>query len=754
MRNSNSMKRPILLLLTAFFVIILSSPVLSAYYYDNTTFFSTQNGDDGTQCEGWSFNFSETKYLTGFSSDGESYTRVSLYNGTQTGSHTLCPYSPWNTSYKDANDNYMFGNVTINAGETWTVLVSRESPQRMWYKASVFPTFGNTSIPYYIIGQNYGGSTDAYMRSLNGIFFEDVPAPVSDPYAYVKVFDQYNNSTISGLTVYLGTQTNTTDGSGIAYFYNNDGLNYTVDGGTNYFNISGTATANSTTEAYTYGAFVTINLTDITGASIDTFNASSGDSVNTTTTGTLQLVLEPDATNSVVINASGYVYETRDITTTGKDTNTYNLTGFYQTLVTINATYVFNSTPINNFTINYTGLTNGSANTTNGTVQFPAMEGEYNFFIDAPTYAYDNITTNTTTPTFNYTFSLYTTNSIYFSFYDVDTGLLINYTNITVEIDGGLGIYQTSNGTLYIDLITPNTYNMAYAALGYVNNFYIFTINDRSTQAINLTMLNQSNSGEVTLYVYDKLGRRIEGAVIKILRYDSINNTFSTVSTLQTNIEGLVETSLTKDTQYYKFIIDYENETRYTSVPTYIYGTTLSFYIDIYAETLVSTFDMGQISGSIYYNNATETATFTFSDVENVATQGCIKAYDTDLNLINSSCVSSSSGTVYTITYNTTASWYLVGEVTKGGTTYIIDTYRKDYGTTLPDTGGLGLFLGFIIFCVVIFIGIWSLEIAVMLGGVTPLLLTVMGVTSLGYVFTVPVFILSVIAAFIIGGTK
>lgn len=578
------------------------------------------------------------------------------------------------------------------------------------------------------------------------------PPPASTPYAHIKLLDSYDNSTISGVTVFLGTESNVTDGSGVAYFYNHTtGLNYSTDGGSLYFSASGTAVENATTNAYTYGAFVSLSAYNIANASVATFNASSGSKVNTTTTGSLNLMLKPNTSNTIVVNGSGYLSKTSSITPTGEDLGSYNITGLYQSVVSINGTH-YNGSKIYNFTINYTGVTNGTVTTTNGTASFTALFGNYTVIFDASGYALYNTTIVVNATTKAYQFVAYTTNSILFSFYDVDTDDLINGTNITVQIDGGLGEYTTSTGSLYIDLITPATYNMAYAALGYVDGFYIFTITDRTTQAINLTMLNLSNSDQVTLYVYDTLGNRLEGAVIKILRYSITNDTFSTVSILQTNIEGLVETSLTKDTQYYKFIIEYDDEVRYTSVPTYIYGTTLSFYINTAGETLVSTFDGSQINGQISFNEATGQASFTYSDADNIATQGCFYAYKaSDLSVLNSTCVSSSTGVLYLPTSNTTTNWYLAGKVTKGGIEYLIDTYRKDYDATLPDTGGLGMFLGFIIFVVVIFIGIWSLEIAVVLGSALPLLLTFTGLIAIGYVISVPIFILGIIAAFIIG---
>ncbi|RKZ04139.1 hypothetical protein DRQ25_17320, partial [Candidatus Fermentibacteria bacterium] len=101
---------------------------------------------------------------------------------------------------------------------------------------------------------------------LFNLTYGESSAPVPDPYAHVQVFDAYDNSTLSGLTVYEGTLNNDTDGSGIAYFGNNDGLNYTIDGGTDYFDLSGTAVQNATVSASIYGALPIFSVLNVEGA--------------------------------------------------------------------------------------------------------------------------------------------------------------------------------------------------------------------------------------------------------------------------------------------------------------------------------------------------------------------------------------------------------------------------------------------------------------------------------------------------------
>ena len=582
------------------------------------------------------------------------------------------------------------------------------------------------------------------------------------PYSKVQVSDLYDNSTLSGLNVTWTAQgvTNTTDGSGIATCNNCTGdLSFTVNGGSLYFNGSGTGTENATVNNQIYGALVTINATDLLNNSVNTFNVTSGDQTNTTSTGSLKLYLAPNTTNTVYINGSGYVnnYE-YTINTTAQDTGSYTITGLYTTELNVTASEIGTGAAINEFTINYTGVTNGSTSTTTGSALIRLLEGNYTLTFDSTNYTieYANITAENATQ--SYEFTAYYTNTINISFYDEETGALINFTTVYLEIisDSQSANYSTNNGTITDSFLNPDAYTLRYNALGYEDSFYYFTLADRTFNALNLTLLNTSASTDVTINVFDTLGNRLEGAFVKVLKYDITTNNYNIVEILQTNFEGVTEANIVLNNEYYKFIIDYNGQTRLTTNPTYIYGNELSFYVPIGSQGMEDFFEEAAISGQITYNNNTGLVTFTYSDLDNTATKGCLYSYTrtNGINtLVNTSCSSTSSGTLYSYATNSSNNWFFSGEVTKGGVENVISTFNARFDRILEESGS-GALYAFLLLATLVFVALFSLEVAVVLAGIVPFLFTLTGLANFNYYVTVPILALSLVTAFILGSNK
>lgn len=427
-----------------------------------------------------------------------------------------------------------------------------------------------------------------------------------------------------------------------------------------------------------------------------------------------------------------------------------NTTPYTKINVTGNAT-------VSNFSVN-------GSSTTNGALYLRLFNDTYTF------EAYDITDDNgadyaNTTATFSaspyleyYTYVPKYSNTINISFYDEETGSLLSGTTVYFEAisDSQAGNYTTSTGVLTESFLLPDSYTFRYNALGYEESFYSLTIADRSFNALNLTLLNSTSATEVTLTVYDTLGNTLEDATVKVLKYDVASNAYFVTEILNTNFEGVATANIVLNSEYYKFIIDYDGETRLTTSPTYIYGTSLTFYIPISTSGMEDLFDQVAISGQINYNYATNLAVFTYSDTENAASQGCLYAYTRSAGtntLVNSSCVSSSSGSLNLPAFNSSSTWVFEGKVTKGGNTYLISTYRVDFAQRLNETGSGALF-AFLVLATVVFIGLFSLEVAVVLASAVPLLFTVTKLADFDYIISVPILLLGLVVAFIIGSNK
>jgi hypothetical protein len=374
-----------------------------------------------------------------------------------------------------------------------------------------------------------------------------------------------------------------------------------------------------------------------------------------------------------------------------------------------------------------------------------------------PGYA---VTTTNVTITANSTdlyIKHYTKNSISFSFYNEETLALVNTTTIYIDLisDAFSSNYTTTNGTLFVDLLTPESYSIRYGALGYANKFYSLTLVDNYHYDLNLSMLNETAASNLTMTVKDTLGNNVEGATIKVLKYDVTTNAFLLNTIVDTNFQGQAITMVALNSEYYKFIIEYGGAEIYSTAPTYIYANEITFYVPLNQADFGETYENVRLSGYITYNNATRTASFTYNDEYNVASQGCLKVYEyPDLTLTNTTCVARAAGTVTFVVDNSTGdSWLLKGYINVSGVHRLVATRQVSF-TTTAETGGSGYLYAIILLLIIVFVGAWSLSVAVFLAGLAPLILGVTGLVSLPVYLTVPVFIGAVIVVYVLEAGK
>lgn len=348
------------------------------------------------------------------------------------------------------------------------------------------------------------------------------------------------------------------------------------------------------------------------------------------------------------------------------------------------------------------------------------------------------------------------------SFYDYESFALIDHVTIDLSVQNDLygGNFSTANGYLLANTVLGGgETTLRYEAPGFAQNFFIFDIAEATTDYYyNLTLLNTTGATEISMYVYDDLGNTLEGAIIKVLRYDPATNDYNLVATAKTNFEGQTKTYVTLNDEYYRFMIYYDDVLRQTTNPTYVYGTSLTFRISITDGVLTGFYQQGQVTGRVSVNSAKTTAAFIADDIDSEATQICLYGYkpaNGGLTLLNSSCLSASTGQVFLPVNNATSTeWFLKGVVTKNGTAYTIDTERVDYPFSLPDTDWTTAFYALLITIIIMFTGAWNLEVALILVGIVPLVFTIAGLWTVGYAITIPLFISSIVIVIILVAKK
>lgn len=567
-----------------------------------------------------------------------------------------------------------------------------------------------------------GGSMTAYMT--------DRVAAVEDSYN-ITLYNAFNNSNLQNFNVTNSEGSTFTTSNGVLkVFYNSSWHNLTLakDGYLSRY-ITDHNTSNNLSAALWVNELNVTAAKLFEGSAITSFNATLGSVVNNSDAGGIAYFYPNGETYSLSLVAAGYW--SRDYSVTF-GTETY--TNFQANLSTfqLNVTADFFGSGINTFTTTISRLDGDytqdeSLNTTTGTTQYYIEPGTYNISIvaDGYAFAYETITLNNTETFHQLNFSLLQTNSFNITFYDEELYTLIDDATITFELISTTfsANYTTTNGTLELNLLTPESYTLRYSGNpDYPQRFNYFVLTNGTYNELSFYLLNTSSATTVTATVYDENNLVVEDAQIKSLRYDINTNSYILQEIVSTNFEGEATMSLQLNTEYYKFIVLYNNEVKLETSPTYITETSLTFSIVLTALAGEDYFTYEGISTDIYYNNNTGNFVYTYDDVSNTASRGCMYVYsvvNTKETLYNSSCANTASGSIVLGIEGVNGTTYRAdGYVTISGTDQYTGSASATFGT--PSTintqaDALGLWLLMVLF---MFVGIFNLTLALLL---TPL---------------------------------
>ena len=149
--------------------------------------------------------------------------------------------------------------------------------------------------------------------------------------------------------------------------------------------------------------------------------------------------------------------------------------------------------------------------------------------------------------------------------------------NMTVQIVGS--IFQaegnTDNGIIYFNFPFNTSGQEVVSIRGFQTNGTDYSIVIRQQTLLqgkkyNITLFLTNTSdiattNLVTFHVQDQDRYTLEDAVIHIQKQDPATNTYLDLTDLTTNSQGEATTILVVDTVFYKFVVDYDGETIYTS---------------------------------------------------------------------------------------------------------------------------------------------------------------------------------------------
>ena len=421
---------------------------------------------------------------------------------------------------------------------------------------------------------------------------------------------------------------------------------------------------------------------------------------------------------------------------------------------------------ISSFTINAYNAEydlNITLNTTNGYLEIDHIRGNISINIDAESYSINENTSfailNVLSQNHSYQFTLYQTNTINFTFYN-QSGNTVMTSNVTFDLIGSLSSYtnMTTNGNIVLSLITPDSYNMRYSAVGFSTRFYTLTVLNRSYQNLNLYLISSSLASNISVFVVDEVLNPVEGAYVKALKYDLATNTYILQEIGVTDSSGKTIMTLSKNTEYYKFIVEYPSGTvELTTTPAYITTDSLTLQISFDTPFGEEFFNYDSLSGTVTFNTLTNNFNYNYNDASGVGTNYCLYIYEgvnSSQRLINTSCSTSATGTIL-IGVDPTAgkSYYALATYFENGVEKFFGSASYQFAKTLV-INNYGLFLQILITLAVAATAIASPSLALILTPISLLFGRLMEFHQLSYGIIVVLTFLGMMIAYLISQRK
>jgi hypothetical protein len=577
--------------------------------------------------------------------------------------------------------------------------------------------------------------------------------------------DLFDGLNITNFSAFVnGTYYNTTTGVIITNYQNTGNLtNITIfsnqSGG--YFSKEYQNFNTSVNLAFTLcQSYITFNATEIfTNASITTVNFTGYPGVNSSGL----LCLKAGIMN---ITAYGGIYFQKNqsftVTALQNDSQTIvdlaparfkvyvyysNGTYFPASNVTFNITYLNYSSYTEQY--NYTGagqfvympIGNYTINASGGNMTALAS-------INSTTFALTTTTLN---------FTLYSSNSINFTFVDDVTGAVINE-SLSVNLISSIFSqnFTTATGSYYVDMLSPTIYTIRVTSTNYYESFYYLNLLPQSRNTVTIHLVNKANGTAVNATVYDELSNFVEGAYIKTLKYNVTSNTYDIHSIVKTNFEGMAQLYLFTNTEFYQFIIEYPFGTiKKVTEPSYIYGNSIYFIITLNNAGGSDDFATQSLVTDLAYNNGTQVFSFFYDDKTLYFDEFCFTLYESTNNIEtykNVSCNTAPSSTILLPLYTPLNGSKYIAKATaiKGLDVKFLNSIVVEFGGNATTLGTLGLFLMAILVIVFALIGSWNPIATILLPPFAITLSLLFGLVSFGWWIPISIHALSIIASMII----
>ena len=444
-------------------------------------------------------------------------------------------------------------------------------------------------------------------------------------------------------------------------------------------------------------------------------------------------------TISLSIDNTGTTHTNAGLIWNGNSKSVTKTTPSYDYYTSTFITSYFSSDTSISFNWNY-NIT-GTVNSENGTLTY--NQTIVNFGID-------NCTTFTTRA-FNFTVinssSLAKINSTadgYFGLYFNDVTYTVNFNLswIYPELTHGICI---NPATAVLNL----TGQMEFFINSIIKTYYISN-STISNQTQNVNIYYDDGTTQVTFTVTDENDNPLDNVYITVLIYDFGTNTYLTSEILKTDTEGHAIGNIVLNSQWYKFIVTYNNKVYLETTPIKLITTTYSFQISLTDDYFTNYNTVMGISGDVTFTNTTKYFSYTFTNPTGSSQLGCLKIRKISLygdTVINQSCVNAAASTINLAISEATGSNTYIGTGTIGiGTnTFILDEATASFNEGYKTYGKEGIFVTFLLVLTLTMIGIWSPIIAVVLMVLGFVLSIILGIFYLSWGMMIGFIILGII---------
>ena len=208
----------------------------------------------------------------------------------------------------------------------------------------------------------------------------------------------------------------------------------------------------------------------------------------------------------------------------------------------------------------------------------------------------------------------------------------------------------------HVQDLAAEDYRISYLSGKFTERDHYVTIENGTNRSISLYLLSTGNSTDTTITVTDENAREVENATIKMLRYFSEDNLYTTVAMSRTDSSGKSKMNLEQFNAFYYFIIDKGAKTILTTSPSRVIDAALSYTGFIGEDILESRRKIQFVSHELTFTNSTQVVRFVYNDPNNLVDEGCLlveRITPKETEVICDRCLKSTAGTLI-CTINTT----------------------------------------------------------------------------------------------------